>query len=88
MRVIATLFVVFGHSTFYTIVTEVSEMGIYCSTAINDYSIVHTVLSSLCNFVYSFHMHLFMLISGIVYGLSDRIGEYSNIRPFLMKKAR
>ena len=85
MRVLATFLVVIGHSTFYSITTEVSDMGV--SWNIFDSTMIGTVLAFIVNIIYSCHMQFFMFISGMVYQLSVQKGKYKELVSFVKRKA-
>ena len=62
--------VIIGHCNYYTIATPYG--GIYYSEQINgdDFSLTYRCLGYLVAFIYSFHMPLFMALSGMLFSLS------------------
>ena len=70
VKVIATLLVIIGHCTYYNI------QSVYGGISLLDYSCKASVCSKLINyligFIYTFHMPLFMGISGMCLSLSMR----------------
>ncbi len=76
-KFIAVLLVVFAHSTrMYT------PTGAF--TPINQ----SFILSKATDYIYLFHMPLFMFVSGAVYGLCIGQGKYKNILKFIGNKAK
>ncbi len=61
--------VLIGHCTFYTISTKYGGIDVTASMEslrIKD-TVVHKVLSEMCSLIYTFHMPLFMALSGALY---------------------
>lgn len=87
MRVLATFLVVVGHSTFYSITTDVPDMGVSWNSFIFDSTEIGTVLALIVNIIYSCHMQFFMFISGMVYQLSVQNGKYKELASFVKSKA-
>lgn len=76
-KVIATLLVVFGHATrMYTV------HGIVQPT------IGSAFFSKAAEVIYSFHMPLFFLLTGGIYGVCIRQGKYQDVLVFLSRKAK
>lgn len=46
------------------------------------------ITSNLCILLYSFHMPLFISVSGAVYGICVRCGKYKNWEGFFIKKIK
>lgn len=46
------------------------------------------LINQLCNFIYSFHMPLFIAISGIIYGICKRRGKYDTWSNLLQNKSK
>ena len=77
MKAGASVLVVIGHVIiFYSTVGGVVEMPL------------NTLLNFLMNFIYSFHMPLFMFVSGAVYHKCISMGKYKNMLEFVAKKFR
>ncbi|MBE7055842.1 MAG: acyltransferase [Ruminococcaceae bacterium] len=77
IKFISMLLVVLAHSTrMYT------EKGVF--HPVND----SMVLASVTDYIYVFHMPLFILVSGAVFGLCIEKGKYTNIPDFLINKAK
>lgn len=77
MKAGASVLVVIGHVIiFYSTIGGVVEMP------------PNALLNFLVNFIYSFHMPLFMFVSGAVYHKCISIGKYKNVLGFVIKKFR
>ena len=90
VRAFAMLLVVFGHSSYYSIVTPfggVDYMGqLLAAGGMNP--MVHDRLDYVIGGIYMFHMRVFFALSGAVFYLRLRQGAYCGLVPFLGKKAR
>lgn len=75
-KIVTLLLVVFAHS---------SKM-FSTKAAIQNHNI-NTILDLLTSFIYSFHMPVFIAISGSVYALCIRRGKYKDIGGFVKNKA-
>lgn len=76
MKTMATVLVVVGHVTiFYSNIGGVVDMP------------VNTILDYIVQFIYTFHMPLFIFVSGAVYHICIRSGKYKCIGIFIIKKA-
>lgn len=79
LRVIATLLVVIGHAT-----RMFTAQGVY-----HDSIQENLILTKITGIIYSFHMPLFFLISGYVYGIClNKGGVYNSFLPFIKKKSQ
>lgn len=67
-RIVAMLLVIYGHCHYYRLLTDFG--GIDYSVDKESYSLAFRVFSVSSNFVYSFHMPLFMMISGMCYNFT------------------
>lgn len=76
LKVCATIFVVFAHATIMYTDNGAISMGI------------SPVLVYITNFIYAFHMPLYMFLSGAIYRLCINCGKYKSTPEFLIKKAR
>lgn len=86
LRVIATLLVVFGHSNFYLISTEIHGLGYDISMNIVDHSKFWTIASYLIGLIYTCHMQLFFAISGYVFSLCIANKKYKNYKELTIAK--
>lgn len=78
LRVLAIILVIVGHAT-----RMFTNNGVYYGTlpSIRFFEIVTTI-------IYSFHMPLFMMLSGYVYGIcTGKSGYYNKLVPFFRKKS-
>lgn len=77
VKVVTVLLVVFAHSTrMYT--------GVGAFTPVNQ----SILLAKTTDYIYAFHMPLFIFISGAVYGLCIQRGKYENKLEFVGNKAK
>ena len=88
IRVFATLLVVFGHCTFFTISTAIPDMGCDYTTTIIDNTYTWQITNQIVKFIYTFHMPLFFVLSGFVYGLCIKQGKYAGYKSTITNKFR
>lgn len=86
LRFFATLLVVFGHSGFYTITTSVNSMGCNWTKYILDETIIYKIIGFGTRIIYSCHMQLFILISGMVFQICLNRGKYKTALELLKNK--
>lgn len=90
VRALAMLLVVFGHSSYYSVMTPfggVDYMGQLISAGgTNPY--IHDRLDYIVVGIYMFHMRVFFALSGAVFYLRFRQGAYRGGITFLQKKAQ
>ena len=86
LRVVATILVVIGHCTYLKIST--SYGGCDYSFLFSDRSITFKLLSKLTEFIYIFHMPLFIALSGALFEKSLIKGHYSSFKQLVNKKLR
>lgn len=67
-KVITMLLVIIGHCRYY--VMKTSFGGIDYLSGIDDFSLIHKCEGYLVNFIYSFHMPLFFMLSGMCFYMS------------------
>ena len=92
LRALVMILVVVGHCTYYTIAGPseyggIDYAGIMKTAGIMD-THVHAWTSVLTMFIYTFHMPLFMSISGAVFELGWNKGKYRDSAIFVKKKIR
>ena len=87
-KMIATLLVVIGHSGFFDVDTNIIGLGLQMSNVIIDVSIVKKIFDVLVGVIYSCHMELFMVLSGMVYFICEYQHKYDDIRLFIENKFR
>lgn len=86
LRVIATILVVIGHCTYYKISTYYG--GCDYSNLFTDRSFVFKLAAKLTEFIYIFHMPLFIALSGALFEKSLNKGHYSSFKQLMNKKAK
>lgn len=89
IRALLMILVVLGHCTYYKIST--SYGGVNYELLMQNAGIADTVIhkwgSMLTGAIYSFHMPLFMALSGAVFSLSIQRGKYGDFGKFVKNKA-
>ena len=86
LRFFATILVVLGHSGFYIITTSVSSMGCDWTKYILDETIIYKIIGFGTRIIYSCHMQLFILISGMVFQICLNGGKYKTVLGLLKNK--
>lgn len=90
LRALVMILVVVGHCTYYTISGSSMYGGIDYGGAMKVAGILdtqtHIWASRISSFIYTFHMPLFMAISGAVLELGWRNGKYRDRNVFIRKK--
>ena len=72
LRVLATIFVVIGHSTYYSIQDTFGQIDFQILEYISFKSeVIYTVISEFGGWIYSFHMPLFFFLSGAVFAIKN-----------------
>ena len=87
-KMIATLLVVIGHSGFFDVDTNIVGLGLQMSNVIIDNSIIKNIFDALVGVIYSCHMELFMVLSGMAYYICENLHKYDDIRLFIKNKFR
>lgn len=77
---------VLGHSGFYIITTSVSSMGCDWTKYILDETIIYKIIGFGTRIIYSCHMQLFILISGMVFQICLNGGKYKTVLGLLKNK--
>lgn len=73
-------------TTFLVVIAHATKM--YTGNGVVIPAIGSELLSNLTKTIYSFHMPLFMCVSGMVYGMCiDDFGKYNDTKKFISKKA-
>lgn len=86
LRVIVTLLVIVGHSTYYAISTPYGGIN-YAETFDLNTNVFCRISRMLSNFIYTFHMPLFMALSGGLFFRSIEKGKLT-FRTLLLAKAK
>ena len=88
IRALLMVLVVLGHCTYYKISTLYGGINyeiLMQNAGIAD-TFIHKIASMLTTAIYSFHMPLFMALSGAVFSLSVNHGKYKDFAKFLKNK--
>lgn len=89
VRIVATILVVFGHSAYYQVVTRYGGVNydiIMAQYHVMDSAFHHNLLPWV-QLVYTFHMALFLILSGMIFALEMSRGKYPRFLPLARKKA-
>lgn len=86
MRNLLVLLVVIGHATYYDIITPFGgiQYGMLMEKAGIQDTLFHSLTSELTNFIYTFHMPVFIALSGSLFA----IGKKLEASAFIIKKAK
>lgn len=86
MRNLLVILVVVGHATYYDIITPFGgiQYGMIMEEAGIQNTIFHSLASELTNFIYTFHMPVFIALSGSLFA----IGKTIKASAFIIKKAK
>lgn len=90
LRIITTFLVIIGHSTYYTISTEYGGIDFNSCMAtanVND-SKIHILASIAKDFIYTFHMPLFMFLSGALFYMAVRTNRFPTFKDIVINKAK
>ena len=84
MRNLLVLLVVIGHATYYDIITPFGgiQYGMLMEKAGIQDTLFHSLTSELTNFIYTFHMPVFIALSGSLFA----IGKKLEASAFIIKK--
>lgn len=88
LRGVLIIMVVIGHATFLSAVTPFGGINYYQLMEINNISdsAFHRIVCYITDWIYTFHMPVFMALSGTIYGLSRKCGKYKEFCPYLKQK--
>lgn len=86
LRVVATILVVIGHCTYFKISTPYG--GCDYSYLFGDTSFIFKLINKLTEFIYIFHMPLFIALSGALFEKSLIKGHYPSFKRIVNKKAK
>lgn len=86
LRIMATILVVLGHSTYYKIITDYG--GCDYSVFADDRSNMYHLIEIITMVIYLFHMPLFMALSGALFWKSLKKGKYSTLKEILQVKGK
>lgn len=71
-KTLTMLLVIIGHCTYYTIMTPFGGVSYFSDVPSSEFSFTWKLLGMTVAFIYTFHMPLFMLLSGACFSLSMR----------------
>ncbi|MBN1040017.1 acyltransferase [Clostridium botulinum] len=81
MRIIVVILVILGHSAYYTIHTNyggIDYFSIMETMNVND-TLIHKLLSVMVSAIYSFHMPLFVALSGALFSIQLSKNKYPTL---------
>ena len=83
---VLVILVVIGHSTYYDIITHFGgiKYGMLMKEAGIQDTIFHKFVNEITNYIYTFHMPVFISLSGSLFALGKKI----NMRALIAKKAK
>ena len=84
IRVIATLFVVIGHTGYLSMETKYGGITLN----IDEVALNQKIIDFIIRFIYSFHMPLFFALSGSIFKLSLSNGKINSIKQIVKSKTR
>ncbi|MBR3602619.1 MAG: acyltransferase family protein [Lachnospiraceae bacterium] len=86
LRVFLVILVIIGHGTYYNITTLFGgiEYGTLMKIANIEDANFHKLMSLVTDFIYTFHMPVFIALSGSVYALSNS----KNFKTHMIKKGK
>lgn len=87
LRVFVTILVVVGHINYWQIITDYGGID-YSDMFAGDVCILYRGVNLLSAVIYSFHMPLFMALSGALFYLSMEKGRFPSLKILVQSKAR
>lgn len=90
VRALLMILVVLGHCTYYQISTNYGGayyQDLMLQAGVND-TLIHRITSWVTGAIYTFHMPLFMALSGAVFSLQLSKGKYGELMLFIKNKFR
>lgn len=90
LRVILTILVVLGHSTYYNLNSRYGGIFFADMMEANGLSdtVFHKIASIITTWIYYFHMPAFIFVSGLLYGREVQIGKYFRFKELVNKKSK
>ena len=85
-RTLTMLLVIIGHCTYVNLMTPYGGICYFEDVPSKEYSIMWKLLSLMVDFIYTFHMPLFMMLSGACFSLTLR--KVSSVTSLLANKGR
>ena len=87
LRVIVTLFVIIGHSTYYVILTKYGGCD-YTEFTLPEVSAFYRLTEYIVIMIYMFHMPLYMALSGALLSLKEGLGGYRSYKYLIVDKTK
>ena len=89
LRVITTLLVILSHCGYYNIITKYGGIRYGELTNVNNYNIVtYNIFSHLVEFIYTFHMPLFIALSGALFYIQIKNNRFSSFKLLMENKVK
>lgn len=85
-RTLTMLLVIIGHCTYTNLMTPYGGIDYFSDISPTDYSVGEKLLCMMVSFIYTFHMPLFMMLSGACFSLT--IHKVAGLKAFVSNKAR
>ncbi len=87
LRVITTLLVIISHCGYYNIITNYGGIRYGELVNINKYNIfIYIIFSHIVKFIYTFHMPLFIALSGALFNIQIKNNKFSNHKELINNK--
>lgn len=88
LRVIVTFLVIIGHCTYATIETNTYGIWDYSAYTASGLSLFYQLSSKAVALIYTFHMPLYMMLSGALFRYTNYTGGYNSLRDLISIKAK
>lgn len=85
-RTLTMLLVIIGHCTYTNLMTPYGGVDYFSDISPTDYSFGEKLLNTMVGFIYTFHMPLFMMLSGACFSLT--IHKVAGLKAFVGNKVR
>lgn len=85
-RTLTMLLVIIGHCTYLNLMTPYGGISYFSNVSPDEYSFGEKLLTAMVGFIYTFHMPLFMMLSGACFSLT--IHKVAGLKAFVGNKAR
>ena len=85
-RTLTMLLVIIGHCTYLNLMTPYGGISYFSNISSEEYSFGEKLLTTMVSFIYTFHMPLFMMLSGACFSLT--IHKAAGLKAFVSNKAR
>lgn len=85
-RTLTMLLVIIGHCTYTNLMTHYGGISYFSNVSPEEYSFGEKLLTTMVSFIYTFHMPLFMMLSGACFSLT--IHKVAGLKAFVSNKAK